>query len=56
MKLENIFTEAVYLAPKVYGGLTLNYEVVKIKGLKNPVSFKELLPLLYKNKSLEVAQ
>ena len=56
MKLEHIFTEAIYLAPKVYGGLSLNYEIVKIKGLKNPVPFKELLPLLYKNKTLEVPQ
>jgi len=50
MRLELIFTEAVYLAPKVYGGLTLNHEVVKIKGLKIPLPFKDLLPLLYKNK------
>ena len=39
MKLEHILVEAVYLAPNVYGGLTLKNEVVKIKGLKNYVLF-----------------
>lgn len=56
MKLEHYFSEAVYLAPKVYGGLTPKYEVVKIKGLKNPIPYKELLPLLTKNNSLELSQ
>lgn len=56
MKLEHYFSEAVYLAPKVYGGLTPKYEVVKIKGLKNPIPYKDLLPLLTKNKSLELSQ
>jgi|SRR5947207_11673843 len=52
MKLEHIFNEAVYLAPKMYGGKTNNYEYVKIKGLKNPIPFNELLSLLKKGNSL----
>jgi len=56
LKLEHFFSEAVYLAPKVYGGITPKYEIVKIKGLKNPIPYKELLPLLYKNKTLELKQ
>ena len=43
MKLENIFTETVNQQHKYTGGLTLNYEAVKIKGLKNSGSLKELL-------------
>jgi hypothetical protein len=35
MKLENIFTKIVYLAPKVYGGINKqNKEYIKVKGLK----------------------
>lgn len=56
LKLEHKFKEVVYLAPKVYGGKTLNSEIVRIKGLKNPVAYKELLGLLYKNSFLEVKQ
>jgi len=55
-KLEHIFKESVYLAPKVYGGITNNYEYVKVKGLKNVLTYKELVPLLYKEKSLEIKQ
>ena len=35
MKLEHIFKKVIYLAPKVYGGVTGNCEVVKVKRLKN---------------------
>lgn len=56
MKLEHIFKDAVFLAPKMYGGLTDDYEYVKIKGLKNPIQFKELKPLLFKGSKLEVTQ
>lgn len=48
LKLEHIFDEAVYLAPKMYGGKTPNYEYIKIKGLKNPIPFNELIKLLHK--------
>jgi hypothetical protein len=56
MKLEHIFNKVVYLAPKVYGGKTEDYEYVKIKGAKVPVSFEDLEPLLYKSKTLEISQ
>lgn len=56
MKLEHVFKEAIFLAPKVYGGVTENYEYVKVKGLKNPISYSQLKPLLYKNTNLEIAQ
>lgn len=57
MKLENIFKEAVFLCPKVYGGITEdNEEVVKIKGAKNPITFAELKTLLKKDTKLEIKQ
>jgi hypothetical protein len=56
MKLEHIFKKVVYLAPKVYGGKTGDYEYVKIKGAKVPVAFVDLEPLLYKSKTLEISQ
>jgi hypothetical protein len=56
MKLEHIFSKAVFLAPKVYGGITSNYEYVKVKGLKNPVSYEDLLPLLSKDEKLSISQ
>lgn len=43
MKLEHIFDEAIFLAPKLYGGITNTYELVRVKGLKNPISFSQLL-------------
>ena len=46
MKLEHIFEEAVFLAPKVYGGINKYVWIVQVKGLKNPISFNELKPLL----------
>ena len=67
MKLEHIFDDALFLAPKVYGGITSHcqlpayaghandndsYEYVKVKGLKNPVSFDQLKPLLIKDANL----
>jgi hypothetical protein len=56
MKLEHIFNDAVFLAPKVYGGITDTYEYVRVKGLKNPISFNELKPLLYRGSKLEIPQ
>ena len=55
-KLENVFEEAVYLAPKVHGGINKNHEVVRVKGLKNPISYKELKSLLVKDSKLEISQ
>jgi DNA polymerase elongation subunit (family B) len=59
LKLENIFEEVVYLAPKVYGGLIKDkdeqiYDFVKVKGLKNPITFKELSSLLIKDTELKI--
>lgn len=49
-KLENIFNDAVFLGPKVYGGITdTGIEIVKIKGYKNLIEFKELKSLLNKS-------
>ena len=40
MKFEGQFKEAVFIAPKVYGGVTKELDtLVKIKGLKTPISF-----------------
>jgi hypothetical protein len=63
MKLERIFKKIVYLAPKVYGGITTdNKQYIKIKGLtkikdlikKNLINFNELTSLLNKDTILEV--
>lgn len=56
MKLEHKFEKSVYLAPKVYGGKTSEYEFIKIKGLKNSISFKKLSSLLFKDKKLKIPQ
>nr|YP_025890.1 DNA-directed DNA polymerase [Moniliophthora perniciosa]AAQ74286.1 DNA-directed DNA polymerase [Moniliophthora perniciosa] len=56
MKLEHIFDDAVFLAPKMYGGITKDYEYVRIKGLKNPIKFNELKSLLKKEEMLEIKQ
>jgi len=56
MKLEHIFDKAIFLAPKVYGGITPNYEYIRIKGLKNPITYQELEPLLFKNKYFKINQ
>ena len=58
LKLENVFKEVVYLAPKVYGGIIIktekDKEYVRVKGLKNPLTYKELLPLLNKDYKISV--
>jgi DNA polymerase type B, organellar and viral len=42
MKLEHIFDKAIYLGPKVYGGITKNgEEIIKAKGYKNKDQFKK---------------
>nr|YP_010697821.1 hypothetical protein P1S03_mgp24 [Porodaedalea chrysoloma]WCF76782.1 hypothetical protein [Porodaedalea chrysoloma] len=56
LKLEHVFNEVIYLAPKVYAGKTDSYEYVKIKGLKNPISLNEMKPLLNKDESLKINQ
>nr|YP_009663729.1 hypothetical protein [Dactylella tenuis]QCW06866.1 hypothetical protein [Dactylella tenuis] len=50
MKYEFMFKEFVAIAPKVYGGiLENNQELVKVKGLKSPISYLELKNLLNEN-------
>lgn len=65
MKLEAIFDEAVYVAPKVYGGVmseklsngeTKVSELVKTKGFKEKLSYAELKSLLYKDSVLKLNQ
>ena len=58
LKLEHHYKEAVFLAPKVYGGVTSDgKEIIKIKGLSHntiskDVTFETLKSLLIKDKSL----
>ena len=58
LKLENIFTESTFLAPKVYGGrLESGEEIIKVKGLRhnvieNQLNLDKLNYLLNKNNSL----
>lgn len=64
-KLEETFEKAVFIAPKVYGGVyqKLNKKgelkkktIIKIKGLKNPLEFEKLELLLNKGYKEEVSQ
>jgi len=56
-KLENHFKEIVFLAPKVYGGITAaGKEITKVKGYKNKIALEELKSLLVKDSSLEIKQ
>jgi DNA polymerase type B, organellar and viral len=56
MKLEHIFDKILFLAPKVYSGVTSSDTITKIKGFKNYTKFENLLPLLNKNEKLELHQ
>jgi hypothetical protein len=62
MKYEYSLLEAVYPAPKVYGGLLTKpykkykHEIVKIKGLKNPISYAHLKLMNNKYNILELIQ
>jgi hypothetical protein len=40
----------------MYGGITKDYEYVRIKGLKNPINFNSLKSLLKKDSRLEIKQ
>lgn len=58
-KLENIYQEAVFLAPKVYAGITTDgREVIKIKGLNydQALTYNKLKTLLTKDSSLVLEQ
>lgn len=60
LKLEYICKDAIFLAPKVYGLLTDNGLIVKIKGLSNEaltkISMEDLKDLLVKDSNLESKQ
>lgn len=60
MKLEHVIDKAIFLAPKVYGFMTKDQEIIKIKGLKqetiNKLSLCSLEELLYKNVSIDLNQ
>jgi hypothetical protein len=58
MKLEYVFKDAVYLAPKVYGCVNIenNEEIIKIKGAKKKISFNNLTSLLKKDEKYFINQ
>jgi len=62
MKYEYTFIEAVFPAPKVYGGILekpykqYEKELVKVKGLKNPISYGWLKTILNKDRLLPIPQ
>ena len=55
-KLEHVFKDAIFLSPKVYAGITDEYEYVKIKGLKNTIHFNQLKTLFNKDSKFEINQ
>jgi hypothetical protein len=56
MKDEGTFIESVFIAPKVYGGISINGEMVtKAKGLKDHISYWLLKTLLY-NQNVKISQ
>lgn len=56
-KLEQTFKEVVFIAPKVYGGITNDgKEITKVKGFKNKISFNELKPLLIREEKIKLKQ
>ncbi len=57
MKDEGSFSEAVFLAPKVYGCIAQDgSSLVKVKGVKVPPKYEELKTLLQKGSSLPLNQ
>jgi hypothetical protein len=59
LKLEGVYKEAVFLAPKVYGLIKEDgSEIIKVKGYKNrtELSFSELKTLLKLNETLKLPQ
>lgn len=58
MKYEYTFKEAVFPAPKVYGGIlekpykSYQKEMTKVKGLKSAIKYSELKTILNKDKAL----
>jgi hypothetical protein len=61
MKYEYTFKEAVFVAPKVYGGILEKpyknkTELTKVKGLKNHISYLELKSVLNRNHPIKLMQ
>lgn len=56
LKLEHVFNEVIYLAPKVYSGKADGYEYTKVKGLKESITFDELKTILKKGESIKLTQ
>ena len=59
MKLEHICNKVVFLAPKVYGLLSIDgKEIIKVKGLNNlnDITINHLEELLIKDNKLEIDQ
>jgi len=55
LKLEYEFLEAVFLGPKIYGGITLDGKsIVKAKGVKNIIPYEDLKSLLQKGGKLKI--
>ena len=53
LKLEYENLKAVFLAPKVYGGINkLNDSTIKIKGVKRRLSFNDIVRLLKKDNNI----
>ena len=56
-KLEYVLKKAIFLAPKVYGGITNDgKEISKVKGYKNSLNFDSLITLLRKDSSIKLYQ
>lgn len=62
MKQEETFKEAIFALPKVYGGILEKpnkkgkMEIVKVKGVKDPICFKDLKKILKKGAKLDIMQ
>jgi hypothetical protein len=62
MKQEDTFIEAIFPIPKVYGGILEKEnkkgkkEIVKMKGVKNPISYNELKEVLKEGNKIEIMQ
>jgi hypothetical protein len=61
MKQEDTFTDAIFALPKVYGGILEKpkkgkTEIVKVKGVKDPITFKDLKKILKKGAKLDIMQ
>ena len=55
-KLENFYEKGIFLAPKVYAGITKDgKELSKVKGYKHQVPFDNLVSLLKKDASLSLS-